>query len=836
MGSLYPFVIESDADLEKLKHSFDLKDEAYLLLAPNLGDYMVTWASRSAHSMLSLPTLSNPVKLAACFSHEYEQSVKMFEESLRDCLFDQQLTLNGLGKPTLNLMYIPFETSGHEERCLLQLSIKDITTDIERKLESVLLFENVAAHSPDVIIRYDCLGRRMYANKAFETVTGVEVKNVIGRTPKEYSGVGAAAGYLQEFVADIVKTGEFKAGELNHSTPDGSRIIFDLHGIPELNKDEEVESVILIGRDVTEKKRSAEQMRQSESRFRSLVENSPDLIARFDDHCRLLYANPVLERLSGTPFIHFLGLSFTDIEKHIYTKLEEVATLAESPIDESMRQVLKTGTGVEIEREIPSTSGPMNCIVSLTPEFNDRDELVSVLAVCKDMSEVKRYQEQVRYLSYHDSLTGLPNRATFLNDVRKRLISNSKASAMKLGLLVFGLDHFKGVNDSLGYEYGDLILKSISNRLRDILPKNAIIARLGGDEFAAMLPTIPDREEFVCMATNISGELSLPVLIGRKEMPISISTGACLYPDDAFELDSLVRYADSALYAAKHEQRGSVRFYTPELTKQAQERLQMRNDLRRALKNKEFIPYYQPKFDLQTREVLGAEALVRWNHPEKGLVAPFDFIPVLEEMGLVEEVDMMMLDMVCGQLEKWQQLTDTGGKIAVNFSGLQFKYEKLLDKVVDIIESHKLTPKAIQIEVTEGVLLEHHDQLPLIFRDFKALGFSIALDDFGTGYSSLGYLSKYPIDTLKIDRSFVNNINKNEADDILIKTIVSMAQNLKMDVVAEGVETKPQADWLASIGVRIVQGYLFGRPMSATNFEAAFLQDDGIAAHQTQIS
>ncbi|TDO98751.1 bifunctional diguanylate cyclase/phosphodiesterase [Marinomonas balearica] len=836
MGSLYPFTIESDAGLLALKHSLDSKDEAYLLLASTPESYQVTWASRAAYEILDFSSGSAPFIFIDCFAHEYEQSIKEFEEGLRARSFDQTLTLHGLGKPTLDIMHIPFKTSASEERFLLQMTVKDTSSDTQRKLESTLLFENVAEHSHDVVIRYDCTGRRMYANKAFEKVTGVTIKNAIGRTPREYSGVGASADYIQKLVESVVKTQTFADGELSHRAPNGTRSIFDLHGIPELSSKGEVESVVLIGRDITDKKRTEEQMRLSESRFRSLVENSPDLIARFDAYCRLLYANPVLARMSGTPFIHFLGLNFTDIERHIYTKQEEIPKHVESPIDESMRQVLKRKIGVEIEYEIPSLSGSVNCLVSLTPEFGERNELVSVLVVCKDMSEVKRYQEQVRYLSYHDSLTGLPNRATFLNDVRKRLIVKNNVATVKLGLIVLGLDHFKGVNDSLGYEYGDLILQGFSNRLRDILPKNAIIARLGGDEFAALLPTIPDREEFVCMVTNISGELSLPIGIGSKEMSISISTGACLYPDDAFELDSLVRYADSALYAAKHEQRGSVRFYTPELTKQAQERLQLRNDLRRALDQREFVPYYQPKFDLLTNEVLGAEALVRWNHPEKGLISPFEFIPVLEEMGLVEEVDMMMLDMVCGQLEQWQHLTDRGGKIAVNFSGLQFKYEKLLEKVVETVESHNLTPKVIQIEVTEGVLLEHHDLLPLVFKDFKALGFSIALDDFGTGYSSLGYLSKYPIDTLKIDRSFVNNINKNEADDILIKTIVSMAQNLKMDVVAEGVETKPQADWLASIGVRIVQGYLFGRPMSSQNFEALFLHDDGIVSNEIQTS
>jgi len=294
--------------------------------------------------------------------------------------------------------------------------------------------------------------------------------------------------------------------------------------------------------------------------------------------------------------------------------------------------------------------------------------------------------------------------------------------------------------------------------------------------------------------------------------------GACLFPDDADELDDIVRYADSALFAAKATQRGSIRYYSQELTDQALERMEFRNSIRSGINNKEFCVYLQPKISLSDGSLMGAEALVRWQHPRRGLVTPDSFIPVAEEMGLISEIDMLVLDQLCQYLSSWRNLLEDGQRFAVNLSAVQFNRQDLISSIEKIVQLHRCDTANLELEITEGVLLVHCEHLERKINELKSMGFTLALDDFGTGYSSLSYLSRYPIDVLKIDRSFVTDMSQSKSSQVLVKTIVSMAQNLDMKVVAEGVEDHDQVSLLREYGVDLAQGFLYSKPIPIEQF------------------
>lgn len=681
-------------------------------------------------------------------------------------------------------------------------------------------FQNLVENSPDMIVRYDTSGRRIYTNKAFESFTGITRNKAIGKTLLEVSGVGKATGMVQSMVQNVIKTHQPMETEFHFdSALSNSEVTFELRVIPEFDQAKKLVSVMAISRDVTEKHNAKLKLEGSERRFRSLVENSPDMISRYDLQCRLVYANPVLQRIFGHDVI---GKTPTEIRQMQLERKGIAYDPHRSIIHAQMQEVIRSGKPRECEVVIPMQGPDMYTLVSMTPEFDSDNHLQSVLVVVRDMTEVREYQERVRYLSKYDSLTGLQNRNTFLEKVQA-LILRPNVYQERVGFLVFGIDHFKGINDSLGYSYGDTVLKTVTWRLSQAVPDHTRLARLGGDEFGVYLNAFSSKEEFVEIAKRINQTVSEPVVINGESVPISVSIGACLYPDDALELDDLVRYADSALLLAKTESRGSLRFYSQDLTARALEQMQLRQDLRLALERDELVVYLQPKVNLATQCVIGAEALVRWNHPSRGLIFPDTFIPLAEDLGIICDLDFVVLDKLCVSLTKWKAHLPEAMRFAVNLSGLQFRNTQLVQRMQSLLTKYDCDPSLIEIEITEGVLLDQTAMVDQTMEEIKKLGISVALDDFGTGYSSLSYLSRYPIDTLKIDRSFIIKMLESKASRVLVNTIVLMAESLEMSVVAEGVEEQNQADALLQMGVNIAQGYLFSRPITMDAFAKTYI-------------
>lgn len=432
-----------------------------------------------------------------------------------------------------------------------------------------------------------------------------------------------------------------------------------------------------------------------------------------------------------------------------------------------------------------------------------------------DVSELKRAEAHAHYLAQHDALTGLPNRNFVLRGFEQAL-SRLRSQQQPAAVIFIDLDHFKNVNDSLGHAAGDHLLMQMADRLRSVVRQNDMIARLGGDEFLVLAATHDPEAEVAALCQRILSELSRSVALGPTAVRVTPSIGVSQFPRDGDDIDALMRHADLAMYRAKENGRNGVAHFTPDMTATVQHRLTLENELRNALEQGEFEVYYQPRNDALTRAIVGAEALVRWNHPVRGLVPPGVFIPLSEDCGLIHELGAFVLAQAARQQAQWAA-RGLALHISVNVSSRQLADPLFFSQVQNVLAQSGADPRCLELEITESVLVGHQQFTLDTLQQLSATGLRIAIDDFGTGYSNLAYLQRYPLNTLKIDRSFVLGIGSATP---LAELIVSMCRMLKLHMVAEGVETEAQLQWLAERGVQEFQGYLVSPPVPVTAFEA----------------
>ena len=442
-----------------------------------------------------------------------------------------------------------------------------------------------------------------------------------------------------------------------------------------------------------------------------------------------------------------------------------------------------------------------------------------LLATLQDISELKSYRRQLHNLSFFDTVTGLPNRALFVDRLNQALTDASWHS-QQLGLVMLDLDRFKDINDSMGHTAGDALLQQAAQRLQQVMRGYDTVARLGGDEFAVLLPEVRHATDMGSIAQKVLNAFSQPFHIAGQEVFVTASVGGAFYPADAQDAVQLMQYADAALYHAKSQGRNTFRFYSRELTAQASERLSLESELRKAIETDELALYYQPKFDLLSGRLVGAEALMRWHHPQRGMVPPLSFISMAEDTGLIVPMGAWALRTACAAAAQWNRARPDGPplKIAVNLSARQFVGVPFTQTVSDALQASGCAPQWLELEITESLLLDGRDEIRTMLEEISVLGISIALDDFGTGYSALSYLTRFPVDTLKIDRSFIKDLPSDRSSAELVKAIVSLGHSLDMNLVAEGVETREQAQHLVSLGCQLVQGFLYGRPVPHQTF------------------
>ncbi|VVC75418.1 Cyclic di-GMP phosphodiesterase Gmr [Aquicella siphonis] len=440
----------------------------------------------------------------------------------------------------------------------------------------------------------------------------------------------------------------------------------------------------------------------------------------------------------------------------------------------------------------------------------------------RDISIRASLEEELQYQATHDLLTGLPNRV-LLRDRLKQAMANYDRNYVQFGILFLDLDRFKLINDSISHEAGDYILCSVTERLKSVLRNEDTLARLGGDEFIVIANNIKNINNLADLAKKLLETFDDHFIVEGNEVMLSTSIGVCLYPDDGKNVDLLLRNADIAMYHAKELGANQYQFYTDELNEKNHERLMKEMELRQAIENNEFILYFQPQFDLKSEKLVSVEALIRWQHPARGLIPPLDFIPLAEETGLIVPIGEWVLRSALKQIKKWQNEGLPEIRVAVNITTKQFKLYNLVNTITEILKETRVEPKFLELELTENMIINNVDIINTVHQ-LKKMGIQIVLDDFGTGYSSLNYLRQIPIDRLKIDQSYVQNIDSKRGDDVIIQAIIAMAKGMNLEVLAEGVESESQLEYLKKQKCGEVQGFYFSKPISANDCEKLLRQ------------
>jgi diguanylate cyclase (GGDEF)-like protein len=436
----------------------------------------------------------------------------------------------------------------------------------------------------------------------------------------------------------------------------------------------------------------------------------------------------------------------------------------------------------------------------------------------------KRAEQDLLFIATHDALTGLPNRGMF-HERLNHALARARRHDTKLSICFIDLDRFKNINDTLGHEAGDRLLQEMGRRLGSCLRETDTVARQGGDEFIVLLEELSDPQQSAKIAAKILSVVATPVLLNTREYQLTASIGISTYPDDGQDGAALLKNADSAMYRAKELGKNNFQFYSAQMNLHSLERLELEAQLRRAIERNEFLLHYQPKVDIRTGQVNGVEALLRWQHPDRGLVPPMQFIPLAEETGLIESIGRWVLQSACRQVRSWQKQGLPPLNVAVNLSARQFSDENLIQDIKAALTASGLNPTHLELEITESMVMREPEKAIQTLSELSAMGLRVAIDDFGTGYSSLSALKRFPVHNLKIDRSFIKDI-PGDADNVAItQAIIALAHTLRMTVIAEGVETKEQSDFLSTSGCDDLQGFFFSKPLPEKEL-LAFLHEN----------
>ncbi|OPY57860.1 MAG: Cyclic di-GMP phosphodiesterase Gmr [Pelotomaculum sp. PtaU1.Bin035] len=699
----------------------------------------------------------------------------------------------------------------HRVRRLLYTRHTEASLDMSEAFTRTLI-----NYALDGIITINARGVIQSLNPAAIRIFGYTSGDVIGQDikmlmPRFYSEYGS-------YPAVGKPTGEnLGAGAIREVTgcrKDGSTLTIELT-ISEFYFGERWLFTVIL-RDITERKRAKEALLESEERYRALTENTYDLISEISNDGRFLYTSPNYKDVLGYEPGELINRSVVDfVHQEDYPALRA-----------SFRRVFEHYALGQVIYRFMHKNGELLWFESTGKNYRTATDESRVVFVSRDITERQRYAETIRHQAFHDAVTGLPNRMLF-KDRLTLAMAHAKRNKQMLGVLFLDLDRFKIVNDTLGHDVGDQLLKSVARRLTNYVREDDTIARFGGDEFTVLLPEITQAESVAKIAQKILEAIREPFNIDDHELYIATSIGIALYPNDGEDAETLLKNADTAMYRAKEKGKNNYQLYTPAMNARAFERLAMENGLRRALERGEFLVYYQPKVNINTGKIVGMEALVRWQTPDRGLIPPGEFIPLAEDTGLIVPIGEWVLRTACTQNKAWQDAGFTPMRVAVNLSARQFQLQDLVGVVSRVLKDTGLDPQWLELEITESVAMQNAEYAVKMLHELKEMGIQLAIDDFGTGYSSLSYLKRFPINKLKIDKSFVNEIGTALDNSAIASTVIVLGQSLKLGVVAEGVETEEQFDFLRLHQCDEMQGYLFGKPVPPEKFEKLLEQDVG---------
>ena len=554
-------------------------------------------------------------------------------------------------------------------------------------------------------------------------------------------------------------------------------------------------------------------IRDSRDQLAQVIDTVPALISATDRDGRFLFVNAYHSKVTGLDPAKVVGRDSSDV-------LGEEAASRNKALD---RMVLASGKPLNsYEEEINDAQGKRRVFLTTKSPLRDlSNEITGILTSSLDITDRKAAENHLQHIARHDALTGLPNR-TLIRDQLRKEIARARRGDRKVGLQMLDIDRFKSVNDALGHSVGDRLLKAIAQRLRVTVREGDVVARLGGDEFAILMSDVKGPSETTQLAEKIIDVIGQPLFFEGHEINPTASIGISTHPDDGGDVDSLMKSADLAMYRAKAHGGNGYEFASAGMADRARDAIVLEADLRRAMQREEFRLYYQPQVDLKTGRIVGAEALLRWQHPVKGMISPGAFLPLAEQNGQIVPINEWVMREACRQAMAWSEEGLPPLRIAVNLSPVQFRKQNMRALVTEILETSGLPPERLDLELTENILMENSEVVTNDLLFLQKLGVGFSIDDFGTGYSSLGYIKRFPVARLKIDQGFIRNLETDPNDAAIIKAIIGLGKGLSLSITAEGVETEEQAEFLRKEGCDEVQGYFFGRPQPPELFAELF--------------
>ncbi|TAN40893.1 MAG: bifunctional diguanylate cyclase/phosphodiesterase [Nitrospirae bacterium] len=562
----------------------------------------------------------------------------------------------------------------------------------------------------------------------------------------------------------------------------------------------------VVVRDLTEHKKITQELMA----LKKAVENMQIGITITDSQRKILYVNPSEAALHGYCPEELIGQDARILAPTASWKPVEPEQLKRRFKRESVN-VRKDGSLFPVELMSDFVTGPDG-------------QIYHIVTTCEEITERRKAEEIIRHKAYYDDLTNLPNRLLF-NECLEQAIPEAQRSNKLIAVMLIDLDRFNMINNSLSHDTGDLLIYSVAQRLQCCVRSKDLVARLGGDEFLIMLPDLNTAQDAVIHANKVMKELAHVFILNGLELYLTASIGISLYPNHGETVSALLKNADASMYYVKAQGRNNYQLYTPEMNAHNLEHLTMENNLRKALMQKELLLNYQPQFDLRTGRIFSAEALMRWQHPELGMISPGEFIPIAEETGLIVPIGKWLLYNACEQIKSWRKEGFNLQRVAVNLSMRQFKLTNLLESIAKILERTGLDPSSLEVELTESIIMQDPETTVATLRELSAMGIYLSIDDFGTGYSSLNYLKYLPMNKLKIAPIFAAGIGKDANDEAICKAVITLAHSLNMKVIAEGVETQEQLEFLRAHDCDEVQGYLFSKPLAANELSALFAED-----------
>jgi len=721
-----------------------------------------------------------------------------YHEDLEDVIDDQELNIRNKNEQLIVVLSISIAS--------LIIVVTGLIISLYRQRQAKddnYRLSQIVQQSPLSVVRTDVDGNIDYVNKQFELSSGYVAEEVLGKKPSILKSGKTSDSEYEELWKTITQ-GNVWVGEFHNVRKDGEHFWEKATIGPVRSINNEISHFIALKEDITELKKGEKRLRLAATVF----ESASEAVMVTDADNKIQAVNKAFTDITGYSAEEAMG--------------QDPGILASGHHDEAFYQQMLTSL-----KETDNWQGEIwnrrkngeiyTEWLAITATRDSRGKLENYVSLFSDITKRKENEVRIQFQANYDSLTGLANRTLF-GDRFSQALKHAQREKHQVALLYLDLDGFKHVNDTLGHSKGDALLKEVATRLVSSLRKSDTVARLGGDEFVILMPDGNSIKHIEHMAMKVQESISVPYSLDGHDAFVSASIGITVYPDDGEDTETLMRKADSAMYKAKASGRNNFQFFTVEMDKKAQQRRELEHDLRRALEHDEFSVYFQPVMDVSKSCIAGAEALIRWHHPEKGLIPPNDFIPLAEDIGLIVPIGEWVLRQACLEAVKWHQQYHNAPRVAVNLSSHQFQRGSIFNLTKEILAETGLSPQQLILEITESVLISDDVATLTQLQALRGLGVDLSIDDFGTGYSSLSYLKKFPITALKIDRSFVMDVTTNQEDEVLIKAIVSMAKSLNLKVVAEGVETNEQVNLLQQIDCQYIQGYFYSKPLPKDDF------------------